>query len=218
MVVHRARRAKKSSKGSPPYLTSNHDSCFNAVGAYPFMANHLPDNKIFRVVSTATNLAAFTSSSTVNAYYAASFSVSSLPTTAISAALTLYDQYRIELIETWLVARDPSGVNNSNPGVLTTAIDLDDSVTPTNPDTVQSYTTSLTSSGTSGHYHRWRPHAALAAYSGVFTSFANMESPWIDSGSNGVQHYGLKVAITPTGSAVAYDLIYRVTVAFRSQF
>jgi len=66
---------------------------------------------------------------------------------------------------------------------------------------------------------KWRPHIATAAYSGVFTSFKNEPSTWIDVASPGVQHYGLKVAadVTSTNS-VAIKMFVRVWVQFRNVF
>jgi len=43
-----------------------------------------------------------------------------------------------------------------------------------------------------GHKRYLRPRIAVAAYSGTFTSYTNMKSPWIDQQSPAVQHYGLK--------------------------
>jgi hypothetical protein len=41
----------------------------------------------------------------------------------------------------------------------------------------------------------FKPRIAMAAYSGAFTSYANMEPQWIDAASNGVRHYGIKIYV-----------------------
>jgi hypothetical protein len=64
----------------------------------------------------------------------------------------------------------------------------------------------------------WVPHAALAAYSGAFTSYSNVKSPWIDCASASVQHYGLKWGCPCPISIVASIPSYSITVAFRVSF
>lgn len=41
----------------------------------------------------------------------------------------------------------------------------------------------------------FKPRMALGAYSGAFSSFANVEDLWIDAASTTVQHYGVKLYI-----------------------
>jgi hypothetical protein len=126
----------------------------------------------------------------------------------------LFDQYRIRLIEAWLEPIAAQGTTVFGP--VASAIDLDDANSPGNLASVQAKQDSLTSYGGSSHYHRWVPHCALAAYSGVFTSFANVTAPWIDSASPAVQHFGLKYAALPTPAAVPYRLNVRMHLSFRA--
>jgi hypothetical protein len=203
---------------SQPLFTSE-DCAFLAVGTYPNMQRHVSNLQSVQISGMNIFSSFLTPSTSAITYAATAFSITGFGSTAIMGALSVFDQYRIDLIEVWMVSRDPTGVNNTNPGLVTSAVDLDDSNVPTSFPAVQSYGSSLTSSGTAGHFHRWRPHAALAAYSGAFTSYANEQSPWIDSGSPGVLHYGLKVASQPVAQATAvFDLIIRLTCTFRSSF
>jgi hypothetical protein len=197
------------------------DKTFIGYGSYPNMERHVPNEQKVTIQNMATLAAVLNTSTTLPTFGAQSFSLNTFGTgtgLAFSNALTVFDQYKIDLIETWLVSRSPTDVNVSNSGVLTSAVDLDDAIVPTVYAAVQGYGSSLTASGGAGHYHRWRPHVALAAYSGVFTSFANEECPWIDSASPGVQCYGLKFASSVTSAIISYDLLVRMTVSFRSSF
>jgi hypothetical protein len=106
-----------------------------------------------------------------------------------------------------------------NRGRLLSVVDFDDATALTLESDYQQYQTCVQTSATLSHYRSWKPHAAIAAFgSGVFSSYANLESPWIDCGSPNVQHYGLKVGMTAAdaaGSVVVYDLYARFHVEFR---
>jgi hypothetical protein len=129
---------------------------------------------------------------------------------------TVYDQYRIECVEVWLTPQQStSDTSTAAPGFLISVVDVDDANVPTNYDILARYQSAVETPGINGHYHRWVPHVAVAAYSGVFTSFANERSPWIDMASDAVQHYGMKVATRPGTQANVYDLTVRATFLFR---
>jgi len=58
-----------------------------------------------------------------------------------------------------------------------------------------------------------KPRIAVAAYSGTFTSYANVKNQWLDSASPNVQYYGFKLGIdlTPLNypiTAVTIGTIY----------
>jgi len=127
----------------------------------------------------------------------------------------LFDQYRFDQLEVWI---EPIHSNASAQyGLLATAIDLDDAITPASMNSIEAHQQSLVGSGAAGQYHRWVPHIALAANGGgVFTSYANAASTWIDAGSPGVSHYGFKVGALLTPSPIAYQLTTRAKVSFRS--
>jgi len=81
-----------------------------------------------------------------------------------------------------------------------------------------SYENAETKRGFEKQVRVFRPRIAMAAYSGsVFTSFANMTNVWLDTASNSVQHYGLKVAWTQTSVGVAVDLLVRAEILFRGK-
>jgi len=61
----------------------------------------------------------------------------------------------------------------------------------------------------------FRPKYALAAYSGVFTSFAQSSGQWLDAASSTVAHYGLKWITDPD---TAVKTVYRIDVLGVLQF
>jgi hypothetical protein len=170
------------------------------------------DNRVHTFVQQLDLGTLFTTSTTVPTSGATGFTLSGSFSNA-SSYLALFDQYRIVRVETWVACP----VNNSGgAGNWFSAVDYDSSPSLT-VSGIQQYSNVLTSSITNGHYHDFRPHVAMAAYSGTFTSFANEVSPWIDSTSASVLHYGL-VAVseaTPT-MAENFNLTARLTVQFRN--
>ena len=141
-----------------------------------------------------------------------SFALSAFVSSA--AYLSVFDQYKFDHLETWLEPQGSISQPISNWGTLTSCIDLDDGSTPSFAD-VEDHQTSLSTSGQDSHYHAWKPHMAVAVYSGAFTSFANEPADWIDSGSPNVQHYGQKCAVSIQSASTKYNLYIRARVSFR---
>lgn len=160
-----------------------------------------------------TPIVFFTTNALSSSYAGASFQLNAFAN--YGEYVALFDQYRIEQIEAWL---EPFQVSQASAfGDLSTCVDLDDSSNPPNLAAVQAHQGSLTGSGAAGHYHKWRPHVATAAYNGSFGGFNNVASPWVDSASPNVQHYGFKAAAGPTtGGTFAYVLYARAIVSFRA--
>jgi hypothetical protein len=206
---------KKRSKALPLLMTAE-DKVFVGYGDYPNMNRHVSNEQQVQLQALTEIQSFLAGSASVPTYASQAFTVGGL-TGGIANALGVFDQYRIDLIEVWLISRDPTGVNAGNPGLLTSVVDLDDNTTPSSLSTLQSYSSALTTSGAACHYHRWVPHVADDLYTGTFSGFGNMQDRWIDSASTGVQHYALKCGVT-ANTAISYDLVTRFTVSFRGLF
>lgn len=114
-----------------------------------------------------------------------------------STYVALFDQYRIVEIN-WRFRPQFSGINFSttdNVPLLYTVIDYDDNTNPASLAALREYQNCQTHMYESFNM-RCVPHCANSLYSGAFTSYGNMTSPWIDLNSVGVLHYGLKLGIT----------------------
>ncbi len=135
-----------------------------------------------------------TTSTSLTTTLAYSFALSSLANATEFTAL--YDQYR--LVEVTAQFYPSQGYSDAYP--IYTVIDYDDA-TPLSTDAqAQQYgTCQVTSTNTEYWKRTFHPRAAIAAYSGAFTSFGSADrSQWFDVASPGVQYYGLKVLIPPT--------------------
>lgn len=164
------------------------------------------------VVLTADLGVAFTTSVIANTYYAYKVKLGAFADYA--EYVGLFDQYRVNRVEVWLTPAAAAGSTVFNQ--LMSAIDLDDANVPATTPEVEGKQGALTTMGGAGHYHSWTPHVANALYSGAFSSYGNMVSPWIDAASINVEHYGLKVAAFTTPVAVNYNVAARIHVTFRA--
>jgi len=125
----------------------------------------------------------------------------------------LFDQYRINLVEVWII---PDGAAAGDTiAMYVSAIDYTDTTNFSNVADGMDYATAVVSQLPQAQYRCFRPHIAVAAYAGAFTSFANEESPWIDCASPAVVHYGLKVGCEMTTVATPIRYMLRLHVEFR---
>jgi hypothetical protein len=155
----------------------------------------------------------FTTSTSVPVYGSTFFALSQFD--SYTEYTGLFDQYRIDQLEVWV--EPAAGAGSSIFPLLATAVDLDDTSTPTAFAVVAGKMESLVSTGAQGRYHKWVPHVAIAEYSGSFTSYGNLPATWIDSASPSVQHYGFKIAsLTEVVQAINYNLTVRAVVSFRA--
>lgn len=187
---------------------------FNPVGKPPSFKVPKMDNKPFKVLQTYVVGSPLLSSVTVPTFAAFNFQVASLD--QVSTLQALFDQYRILWVEVWLTPRVASPSTNANSGLFATVVDYDDSTSLSTFAQALDYENVQVASGFDGQYRKFRPHAAVSAYSGTFGSFMNMESPWLDAVSTTVQHYGMKTAWTVTDIVYAFDMIVRLTTEWKN--
>jgi len=130
----------------------------------------------------------------------------------------LFDQYRILMVETTFRPRSTFAATSAtvNPGLLAIVVDNDDSNNLTSFAQAEDYENCITGTGLQTQTRTQVPHAAIAAYSGSFSSYANVASPWIDCTSPGVIHYGIKTAWTATDIVYTTDITNRYWFEFRN--
>jgi len=187
------------------------DLVYNTLAARP-LSRRVISNPIIRVEMTVQQTA-FTTSNVATVFYGNYLTLSSF--SGYTEYTSLFDQYRFDEIECWIEPFESQSTVAALTGTFVSAVDLDDANAPTNLSNVETKQGAITTNGQAGHYHRWKPHMAVAVYSGAFTSFANAPCGWIDCASNGVQMYGVKAAITATTAAIPYSFIAKALVSFR---
>jgi len=166
-------------------------------------------------VCTGYIISAFTSTSATLPTFA-TLSVTLAQFDKVSSYTGCFDQYRIRCVECNLIPGSTTGVSGGNEGLFASVIDYDDDTALTAVADALSYQTCLSTSAFTHHKRIYKPHIAAAVYSGAFTSFANESDVWLDAGSTGVKHYGLKTAATATTSIYVTDLAVRAWIQFRN--
>lgn len=185
---------------------------YNPVSARP-IANKLNLPKTYTVYLRTDYTTFITSSASVPVFAAQAFTLGSMANSSIYTST--FDQYRIDEIEVWIEPQSAPAATPTTVGLLVTAIDLDDAAVPVSFSVLESMQSSLVTSSYAGHYRKWKPHMAVAVYSGTFTSFQNDPADFIDMASPNVQHYGLKAGVTNTSSVATWLMSIRAKVTFK---
>jgi hypothetical protein len=172
-------------------------------------------------------------SSSSGVFAAQQFSLANFANYATIASV--FDQYKIrEITAEWIPQMTTSFINAAsittlvpssiyNHNVLATCVDTDDSTAPANETVVLGHESAVLHGPLIKTYKRtFKPAVSISAYQGAFTGYANFQDQWIDSTSTGVQHYGVKYAIShgtqaATGT-VLLQLYAHALVDFRKKF
>ncbi len=163
------------------------------------------------------DVATIGSSTTTNfnaGYYAA---LNALP--GYVNMIECFDQYRIlQVVYNFIPLQNPSVLSGGG-GLIYTAIDYEDANTPSAHTDLEQQDTCMTAPFGEPFQRVVNPRISVAAYaSGVFSSYATQRGTWIDGGSPGVQHYGLKVSVPAFGTS-SYQYLLKGTcyIQMRSQ-
>jgi hypothetical protein len=172
------------------------------------------DNQVYTIIATQIG-SSLISSATVPTFNAIALSLSGFDDQA--AYTSVFDQYRITLVKvTFIPDVDFNSSNAVSYGRLTTVVDYDDAAVLASEAAALDYSNAVTGAGYDPQTRVFRPHVAIAAYSGAFTSFANEESPWLDCASNAVLHYGVKTAWAATTVVSTIRTVVHAVLQFRN--
>jgi len=209
-VNRKGGKGKKSSKKSRDVA-----STFSVVDRWSVgLNNYTPSNKPYAITQSVIATATLTSSTTLETFTSNLFRLSNIVNDASFQAI--FDQYRITLIEFYLIPNTKNLNTSNDAGLLTSVVDYDDATNVSSVAQANLYPNAIITTGTIGHYLKFQPHTAVAAYAGAFTSFTNVASPWIDIASDAVQHFGIKTAWTATSVVMTYNIDTRYHLEFRN--
>jgi len=151
-----------------------------------------------------------------NVYTAYNFTVNQMGN--ITALQSLFDQYRITGVEVMFMPQVNmvAAAATATAGMLHTVVDYDDGTVLTSEQAALDYQNCLSSSFSDGHFRKFVPHAALAAYSGAFTSYNNVVSPWIDAAYPSVNHFGVKAVVTTASVATTQNVYVTIFTEWRN--
>jgi hypothetical protein len=171
-------------------------------------------NNVYSCIQTG-NMSTVSSSASANVY--ASFYVTLSQLDQYASLVAVFDQYRICAVEITFRPRiSQESSNSANTGSFATVIDVDDAASLTSFAQAEDYQTCLIGRGFESQVRTFVPHAAVALYTGSFSGYGNVSSPWIDTSSSTVQHYGVKAAWTATDSIYVMDYTTRFYLQFKN--
>jgi len=220
----RASHNKRSNRRTQPRASSSLTARGVTTKTWNVAMNPMPsfnntlkkDNSIHNFIQTIDLGQILTTSNTLPTFFARFFSFNDLQQT--SSFQALFDQYHIKEIELWVQPVNNTATIATAGPTWYSVIDYDDAATPSALASLQQYTNVITTPLNNGHYIRFKPHVAEALYGGAFTAFGNVPSPWIDSASPGVQHYGFKMGCNVTATTVNFNMIMRYHFSTRNVF
>jgi hypothetical protein len=215
-IKKNGKKGFQQNKGKSLRGGSEDAKIFTASNPPPSLNRFVPSNKPYRITQEAYIANFLTTSNSIQTFGSTSFSIASLD--QITQLAAVFDQYMITEIEVWII---PIGLGTVGSvgvggGMSYVVIDYDDTTALTTTAQAQDYTNVCAAPQSEGIYRRFVPHIAVAAYSGAFTSYTNLGPQWIDTVSQNVQHYGIKMAATISNAATQFQMQYRLHCSFRN--
>ena len=143
---------------------------------------------------------------------------------------SLFDQYRIIGIKTTIypLVNSTTYGNGQVCGMIHWIQDHDDSSAPA---TTQAQVQAMMERGSYRHYpviatqyngysRFLKPHVAIASYAGAFSGYSNNLSPWADTDSYNIQHYGDKILFelwnqTSNDTSLSVKIIHKFYLQFK---
>jgi len=166
----------------------------------------------FTKIVEGTNLVTSTTINTFRSYVFAAADIGDF--TGLSG---VFDQYRLDRVDLRFVPNITETLSSAPlSGKVYSVIDFDDSNALTSASQASEYSNCMVWEPVDPIQISLVPHFAYGAYgTSLFSSFANSKPNWIDAASGNVEHYGVKLAITPTTTAVTYTVQLRYHISFR---
>jgi hypothetical protein len=139
-----------------------------------------------------------------------------------SSFSALFDQYRIDAVRFSIVPQN-NAVGMLAPSNIAVVpiycvIDYDDATALISAGDANKYDNTIILEPGESLARTFSPRMAAAVYSGAFTSFANIGPEWIDVGSSGVLHYGVKLWIPAVVAAQTTLQTWSVQVEYFLSF
>jgi hypothetical protein len=208
------RRARQNKTPNRTEMVRPGESSQDGIMQPTFPLRSSLDNKPYRFIQSAQGTT-INNSTTVSTFSSQTVTLSLF--NQYTSFTSIFDQYRIALVEVLYLPRaNAITAGNVNYGLFATVIDYDDATVLASMAEALDFSNSISAQAYLAQRRVFIPHVAEAAYSGAFTSFANVAAPWIDCSSPNVVHYGVKTAWT-TGSQMAYlDVVVKAVIEFRN--
>jgi hypothetical protein len=209
------RKARKSKRSRNRKDDEKYPSTWIVQREQPMPSTGAFDNKIYNVVDGYWQSNAITSNTTIAQGTALSFALNNLADYA--DLTTVFDQYRIMVVEVTLMPSASNQGNNGTTGHVWTVLDYDDATALSSIDAALDYPNVVAMNGLDTQIRSFTPHVAVGVYGGsTFSAYGNLAQQWIDCGYPGVPHFGFKIVTAATSVAQVYDVSVKMHVQFRN--
>jgi hypothetical protein len=213
-VIRRARQNKRSGMevGSKKPFTKVWNI---ASQPYPASINSMNGDNVVHNVRQWADLGPFiTSSAGGEVDGSQSFQVSLIP--GITSWLSVFDQYRIALIEVWATLQCSSGQAIIDGFRWGNVVDYDDANNVSFA-AMQQYSNMTDSGRNECVYRRFVPHQSMVVGTvGGNQPSGNIVAGWNDSSRTDVNHFGMKYALQATSTTVVLSQRVRFHLQFRN--
>jgi len=219
------RKTNKPKRGSNRRNKGNNNNRNNLIKSYDHAglvpSMHTMENRVYTLVQNIDTNYTLSQAALTESTLAFKFQLNDLAD--YTSFQVIFDQYKIDKVQVQIRpigrAQPIVGINTEKIPLLFTVIDYDDATAPTGTSQLKEYSNCNVSLYETV-VATFAPHMALAAYSGAFSSFANVGPTWIDIANPSVQHYGLKLACEAglSGQTLLqyWDIQFKYQVSFRN--
>ena len=171
--------------------------------------------RIYRFVRYTSGLGTFIANNILASYGGYNFSLNDLPN--VTEFTSLFDMYKINAIKISFIPQmteNISATSANNPYANTrffSAIDYNDSSTPTTIDELRQYSTCK-------YTPILKTHTRMIYKPKILDSSSYSVSPWMSTASPSANYFGLKVGVEPTQSTVTTSFEYKIEAKFYMSF
>jgi hypothetical protein len=208
------RNSNNNKRGRRPKNRQSNSSSF----AMQPLGKMMRADPCYTVTKRVVSYANVTSSASIETFSASGITLNAF--TGYGSLTAAFDYYRFDMVEYEFLPR--LTINDgvvSNAGVFISVVDFDDITLLSSTNQALAYPNAQVWTGATGKTnllrHRFVPRIAIAAYQGAFSGYANMTKQWVDTGTPGVAHYGVKTAWSVTSTPLSMDLVITATISFR---
>jgi hypothetical protein len=219
----KSKQSKPKHKGSISNVnqaSSKTQEIINSPGVgHASLAYKSVHSKVYRFTERSSSDLQFYQQAGTTTTGGINFTLSSI--TDVSSYTTIFDQYKIEMIEVRCTPRYTEATLGTPSATaimprLYTVIDYNDSTVPGSINQLKDYGSCVVTTPGASLVRTIIPQLSTAVYSGSFTSYMSANG-WVDTSSPNVQYYGLKYAIEP-GSGSSSLQTYLVDVVYYVAF
>ena len=188
----------------------------SSIDKYQFPRADIFDDEVFNCFDTCEFQNTFSAGTGTNSFLAVAVSGASFNN--FSDMSQAFDTYRIKGMEVWLYPNATASFSGQG-GMLSTVIDVNDSITPGTIGQLLGYSNVVTTPTTSIQHRTFKPRTEggiSAVSTGTITAGTTLEDQWLDTSNGTAAQFGLKIGSTPPSVAISYNMVVRAHFQYKN--